>query len=243
VQTLPVKKAPPPVSPKPDRLKVKVVPAKPAETAKDDQEDEDVQEGYGEYLERIEEIDPKPKEGTQAYWDWVERHKWDRKPWVKKSQDTTFNDLYNTGKKLWAKYVDESDEYDWDILVTKVAECPTSFIEGKYLYYFIKAVDKFKDWVVYNRNLPSGKTVERKELAEIIRAYQEDQDAEIIPASSGYQTMTKLTEEKQLDKGKAKEPRSEREIKMECKWKKAHGLVEEFNDEDIKGAYNDLSAL
>jgi hypothetical protein len=195
VQTSPAKKAPPPVPPKPDCLKVKVVPAKPT---KDDWKDENVQEGYGEYLESIEETDPKPKEGTQAYWDWFERHKWDRKPWVKKSQDIAFNDFYNTGKELWAKYVDELDEYDWDILATEVAECPTSFIEGEYLYYFIKAVDKFKDWIVYNRNLPSGKTVERKELAEIIRVYQEDRDAEIVPALSGYQTM-------KLDKGKAKE--------------------------------------
>jgi hypothetical protein len=93
----PAKKAPPPVPPKPDQLKVKVVPVK---DDREDQKDEDVQEGYGEYLERIEEIDPKPKEGTQAYWDWFKRHKWDRKLWVKKSQDIAFNDLYNTGKKL-----------------------------------------------------------------------------------------------------------------------------------------------
>jgi hypothetical protein len=59
--------------------------------------------------------------------------------------------------------------------------------------------------VVYNKNLPSGRMVKRKELAEIIRAYQEDQNAEIVPAPSGYQTMTKLTEEKQVNKGKAKE--------------------------------------
>jgi hypothetical protein len=59
-------------------------------------------------------------------------------------------------------------------------KCPISFIEDEYLYYFIKAIDKFKDWVVYNRNLPSGKTVEHKELAEIIRAYCEDQDAKLF---------------------------------------------------------------
>jgi hypothetical protein len=53
-------------------------------------------------------------------------------------------------------------------------ECPTSFIKGKYFYYFIKAVDKFKDWVVYNRNLPSGKIIKCKELAEIIRTYRKD---------------------------------------------------------------------
>jgi hypothetical protein len=109
----------------------------------------------------------------------------------------------------------------------EVAECPTSFIEGKYLYYFIKAVDKFKDWVVYNRNLPSGKTVKRKELAEIIRAYQEDQDAEIVPALSRYQTM-------KVNKGKAKEDRKDPKItEMEREWEEAHGLVKEFdlNDE------------
>jgi hypothetical protein len=77
------------------------VPAEPAETAKtvsvqstlkkpdhEDlpaEDDEDVQKGYGEYLEHIEETDLKLKEGTQAYWDWLEWHKWDRKPWVKKS--------------------------------------------------------------------------------------------------------------------------------------------------------------
>jgi hypothetical protein len=85
VQTLPAKKAPLLVSPKPDWLKVKVVPAEPAKTAKtisvqsilkkpdhEDlpaKDDEDVQEGYGEYLNRIEETDSKPKEGTQTYWD------------------------------------------------------------------------------------------------------------------------------------------------------------------------------
>jgi hypothetical protein len=128
VQTSPAKKAPLPVLPKADRLKVKVMLAEPAKTAKTilvqsvpekpDHENlpaknnEVIQEGYGEYLEHIEETDSKPKEGTQAYWDWFERHKWDRKSWVKKSRDTAFNDLYNTGKKLWVKYVDESDEYD-----------------------------------------------------------------------------------------------------------------------------------
>ncbi|PKK47111.1 hypothetical protein RhiirC2_803712, partial [Rhizophagus irregularis] len=53
--------------------------------------------------------DPKLKEGTQAHWAWQERHRWDRKLWVKNSKDQVFNDLYNTGKDLWAKYQDESD--------------------------------------------------------------------------------------------------------------------------------------
>ncbi|GBC17422.1 D5-like helicase-primase [Rhizophagus irregularis DAOM 181602=DAOM 197198] len=42
--------------------------------------------------------DPEPKEGTRAHWAWHERHRWDRKPWVKNSKDQVFNDLHNTGK-------------------------------------------------------------------------------------------------------------------------------------------------
>jgi hypothetical protein len=97
-------------------------------------------------------------------------------------------------------------------------------MEGEYQYYFIEAVDRFKDWVIYNRNLPSCRTVERKELAEIVRAYREDRDAEIVPVPSGYQTL-------KLDKGKAKE--DPKKTEMEREWEEAHGLVEEFdlNDE------------
>jgi hypothetical protein len=58
-----------------------------------------------------------------------------------------------------------------------------------------------------------------------------------VPTPSGYQTM-------KLDKGKAKENQKDPKItEMEHEWEKAYGLVEEFNDEDIEGAYNDLSAL
>ncbi|PKC51956.1 hypothetical protein RhiirA1_482594, partial [Rhizophagus irregularis] len=46
--------------------------------------------------------DPEPKEGTRAHWAWHERHRWDRKPWVKNSKDQAFDDLYNTSKELWA---------------------------------------------------------------------------------------------------------------------------------------------
>ncbi|PKY63591.1 hypothetical protein RhiirA4_495363, partial [Rhizophagus irregularis] len=40
--------------------------------------------------------DPEPKQGTKAHWAWYERHRWDRKPWVKNSKNHTFDDLYNT---------------------------------------------------------------------------------------------------------------------------------------------------
>ncbi|CAB4380898.1 unnamed protein product [Rhizophagus irregularis] len=94
--------------------------------------------------------DPEPKEGTQAHWAWQERHRWDYKPWVKNSKDQVFNDLYNTGKELWAKYQDESDEYDWEILAFEVEECPITCIEDKYQYYLREIVDRFKDWIEYN---------------------------------------------------------------------------------------------
>ncbi|PKY32192.1 hypothetical protein RhiirB3_450204 [Rhizophagus irregularis] len=114
--------------------------------------------------------DPEPKEGTSAYWAWQERRQWNRKPWVKNSKDQTFNNLYNTGKELWAKYQDTSDKYNWD---------------------------HFKDWIEYNGDLPKASS--HKELANIIRAYKEDHDAEIIPTPSGYETM-KMDRK---DKGKA----------------------------------------
>ncbi|CAB4411649.1 unnamed protein product [Rhizophagus irregularis] len=54
-----------------------------------------------------------------------------------------------------------------------------------------------------------------KELADLIRVYKEDHDAEIIPTSSGYETM-------RLDKGKAREIPEERpKTDMECEWEAA----------------------
>ncbi|PKK43700.1 hypothetical protein RhiirC2_804221, partial [Rhizophagus irregularis] len=85
--------------------------------------------------------DPEPKEGTRAHWAWQERHRWDRKPWVENSKDQ-------------AKYQDASDDYDWDILAFEVEECPTMCIKDKYQYYLREVVDRFKDWIEYNRNLP-----------------------------------------------------------------------------------------
>jgi hypothetical protein len=53
------------------------IPKKPDHEDLPAKNDEDVQEGYGEYLNHIEETNPKSKKGTQAYWDWFERHRWD----------------------------------------------------------------------------------------------------------------------------------------------------------------------
>ncbi|PKC52025.1 hypothetical protein RhiirA1_405202, partial [Rhizophagus irregularis] len=104
--------------------------------------------------------DPKPKEGTQAHWTWQERRRWDRKPWVKNSKDQIFRDLYNTGKDLWIKYQDASDEDDWNMLAFEVEECPTTHVENKYQYYFREVVNRFKDWIEYNGDLPKVKNLQ-----------------------------------------------------------------------------------
>ncbi|CAB4441333.1 unnamed protein product [Rhizophagus irregularis] len=167
--------------------------------------------------------DPEPKQGTKAHWAWYERHRWDRKPWVKNSKDQTFSDLYNTGKDLWAKYQDESDEYDWDILAFEVEECPT-YVKDEYQYYLREVVDRFKDWVEYNGDSP--KAPSRKEFADLIRAYKEDRNAEIIPTPSGCETM-------RLDKGKAREiPEELPKTDMEREWEAANGYVD-WDEEDL----------
>ncbi|GET58584.1 hypothetical protein GLOIN_2v1880406 [Rhizophagus irregularis DAOM 181602=DAOM 197198] len=153
-------------------------------------------------------------------------------PWVKNSKDQVFNDLYNTGKDLWAKYQDVSDEYDWKILVFEVEECPTTRIEDEYQYYLREVVDRFKDWIEYNGNSP--KTPSRKELANLIRVYKEDRDAEIIPTTSGYETM-------KINKGKAREIPEERpKTDMEHEWEAANGIIDDWNEKDTEGAINDI---
>ncbi|CAB4445051.1 unnamed protein product [Rhizophagus irregularis] len=279
------KKAPPPVPPKPDCLKVK-----PASVIKEEPDEEPDQEDTPPAEEPVPEADddydvlddllsdqtpeqqpespaessvsvtkpdpepvvepapeeqpipepdtepeddwnPEPKQGTKAHWAWYERHRWDRKPWVKNSKDHTFDDLYNTGKDLWAKYQDESDEYDWDILAFEVEECPT-YVKDEYQYYLREVVDRFKDWIEYNGDSP--KEPSRKELADIIRAYKEDHDAEIVPTPSGCETM-------RLDKGKAREIPEERpKTNMEREWEAANGLVDELDIDEACDMFDSI---
>ncbi|PKY28948.1 hypothetical protein RhiirB3_445354 [Rhizophagus irregularis] len=96
---------------------------------------------------------------------------------------------------------DISDEYDWDILAFEIEEYPITRVEDKYQYYLREVVNRFKDWIKYNGNLP--KTPSRKELTDLIRIYKENRDAKIIPTPSGYETL-------RADKGKAREIPEER---------------------------------
>ncbi|CAB4442488.1 unnamed protein product [Rhizophagus irregularis] len=176
--------------------------------------------------------DPEPKQGTKAHWAWYERHRWDRKPWVKNSKDHTFDDLYNTGKDLWAKYQDASDEYDWEILAFEVEESPTTRIEDEYQYYLREVVDRFKDWIEYNGDSP--KEPSRKELADIIRVYKEDRNAKIIPTPSGCETM-------RLNKGKARDiPEELPKTDMEREWEAANGLVDELDIDEACDMFDSI---
>jgi hypothetical protein len=126
------------------------------------------------------------------------------------------------------------------MLASEIEECPTSYVESEYQLCLKEAVDHFEDWVIYKRDLPSAKLVKRKELAEIVRTYQEDRDAEIIPEPSGYQTM-------KLDKGKAVEPYKKNcenhEDEMEREWAKANGIVDDFDDESFEDIRDDIDTL
>ncbi|CAB4419565.1 unnamed protein product [Rhizophagus irregularis] len=153
--------------------------------------------------------DPEPKQGTKAHWAWYERHRWDRKPWVKNSKNQTFSDLYNT-----------------------VEESPTTRIEDEYQYYLREVVDRFKDWVEYNGDSP--KAPSRKELADLIRVYKEDRNAEIIPTPSGHETM-------RLNKGKAREdPEEHPKTDMEREWEAANGLVDELDIDEACDMFDSI---
>ncbi|CAB4430259.1 unnamed protein product [Rhizophagus irregularis] len=155
--------------------------------------------------------DPEPKEGTKAHWAWHERHRWDYKPWVKNSKDQVFG-----------------------ISTIQVEECPTTRIEDEYQYYLREVVDRFKDWIEYNGDSP--KAPSRKELADIIRAYKEDHDAEIIPTPSGCETM-------KMNKGMAREiPEELPKTDMEREWEAANGYVD-WDEEDLDRMYSKIDSF
>ncbi|RGB24239.1 hypothetical protein C1646_773367 [Rhizophagus diaphanus] len=122
------------------------------------------------------------------------------------------NTIESLGKEYWAKYINESD--DW---------------------HMIEAINYFKDWVKYTKDLPVGKLVTGKELVKILKTYQENKNAEIILVPSSYQTI-------KLDKGKAVEPCIENH-EMEREWEKANGIVDEFDDEGFENICEDLSTF
>ncbi|CAB4440345.1 unnamed protein product [Rhizophagus irregularis] len=247
------KKAPPPVPPKPDCLKVKPapvikedsVPEEPlAPVEEPDQEDtppaeEPAPEADDDY-DVLDDLlsDPTPEQQSESPAESsASVTKPDPEPVVEPTPEeqpvsipepdtepeVDWDPEPKEGKDLWAKYQDASDEYDWEILAFEVEECPT-YIEDEYQYYLREVVDRFKDWIEYNGDSP--KAPSRKELADIIRAYKEDRNAEIIPTPFGHETM-------RLDKGKAQEIPEERpKTNMEREWEAANGYVD-WDEEDL----------
>ncbi|CAB4403520.1 unnamed protein product [Rhizophagus irregularis] len=84
------------------------------------------------------------------------------KPWVR-IQRTRSSMIFTIRVRIMGQVPRSSDEYDWDILAFEVEECPTTRIEDEYQYYLREVVDRFKDWIEYNGDLP--KAPSRKELA------------------------------------------------------------------------------
>jgi hypothetical protein len=170
----------------------------------------------------------------------------DKNKYWKKSRDEVFSDFFNIGKELWAKHINESDEYDWEMLATETEEYPEyEIIIGEYFKNFRIALHRFRSWVNYNKGQNIYTPIEYRVLADMIRAYQENKNAEIIPTPSGYKTM-------KLDKGKAREDpkvqdyedhKNQPKTKMEKEWEEAHGLVDEFGDEDFDDIRDTLDAI
>ncbi|PKY56655.1 hypothetical protein RhiirA4_477106 [Rhizophagus irregularis] len=110
------------------------------------------------------------------------------------------------------------------ISTIQVEECPIAHVEDEYQYYLREVVNRFKDWIEYNGDLPKAPSC--KELADLIRVYKEDRDVEIIPTPSGYETM-------RLNKGKAREiPEELPKTDMEREWEAANGYVD-WDEEDL----------
>jgi hypothetical protein len=97
------------------------------------------------------------------------------------------NELYNTAKECWAKYIDENDPYDWDILIAELEEFDkVVYRDDPYLIQFGSAIDRFKAWIKYNDN--PVKPITSHDLADYLKNYNENQQAEFMPPPPGFKT-------------------------------------------------------
>jgi Family of unknown function (DUF5906) len=140
--------------------------------------------------------DPMPKMGTTKYWEWMDRHRPDYiKPWYKNSRADMIDELYNTAKECWSKYIDEDDPYDWDMLLTELEEYEKiTCRDTLYLVQFGEAIDRLKEWIKYNNDL--DRSITCRELANYLKSYNENRQAEFVPPPSGYKTVKRLQPQK-----------------------------------------------
>ncbi|GBB92563.1 hypothetical protein RclHR1_20240001 [Rhizophagus clarus] len=130
--------------------------------------------------------DPMPKMNTAKYWEWIDRHKYDNiKSWYKNSCDEMIDELYSTAKECWAKYIDEDDLYNWDILLAELEEFDKiARRDNLYLVKFGDAIDKLKEWLKYNDKV--DRQISCCELANYLKRYNENKETVFVNPPSGY---------------------------------------------------------
>ncbi|GBB99400.1 hypothetical protein RclHR1_35020001 [Rhizophagus clarus] len=123
---------------------------------------------------------------TAKYWEWIDRHKYDNiKPWYKNFHNEMIDELYSTAKECWAKYIDEDDPYNWDMLLAKLKEIDKiSYRDNLYLVKFGDAINKLKKWLKYNDN--ANRRIKCLELANYLRKYNENKETVFVKSPSGY---------------------------------------------------------
>ncbi|GBB95300.1 hypothetical protein RclHR1_25070004 [Rhizophagus clarus] len=124
----------------------------------------------------VQKVDPDPmlKINTAKYWEWLDKHKYDYiKPWYKNSCDEMIDELYSTAKECWAKYIDEDDPYNWDMLLAELEEfdkipgCWTTNEDDTNLFSLLDHYDesqmpdnigdpeRFDNFIIYMRDSPA----------------------------------------------------------------------------------------
>ena len=126
---------------------------------------------------------------TAKYWEWIDRHKYDHiKPWYKNSRDEMIDELYSVAKECWAKYIDEDDPYNWDILLAELEEFDKiARRDNLYLTQFGDAIDKLKEWIKYNDEV--DRHIKCIELADYLRKYIENKETIFVEPPSGYKVV------------------------------------------------------
>ncbi|GBB88290.1 hypothetical protein RclHR1_14860002 [Rhizophagus clarus] len=106
-------------------------------------------------------------------------------PGTRISHDKMIDELYSTAKKYWAKYIDKNNSYNWDILLAELEEFDKiARRDNLYLVKFGDAIDKLKEWIIYNDNV--NRRIKCVELANYLKRYNENKETVFVEPPSGY---------------------------------------------------------
>ncbi|GBB90761.1 hypothetical protein RclHR1_17810005 [Rhizophagus clarus] len=87
-----------------------------------------------------------------------------------------------------AKYIDEDDPYNWDILLAELEEFDNIvYRDNLYLVQFGDAINKLKEWIKYNNNV--NKQIICLELADYLRRYNENKKTVFVDPPFGYKVV------------------------------------------------------